>query len=202
VSAAGWTQTAPSAKAEAVEYMGSHMCPSAAEHTEVGERFVFDALRRLVRTLREASRLAEQRFGLSAAQVFVLQQLGAGEGLSINELAARTLTHQSSVSVVVSRLLAARLVNRAAAADDARRVEVRLTSKGRALLKRAPVAAQARLVEGLRKMTPRDRDALCMGLGAWLEAIGLSAEEPPMFFEEAPRTSGSPKRSKRRARRA
>jgi len=55
-----------------------------------------------VQALRVSSRAAERDVGLSAAQLFVLDRLaGADQALCVNELAQRTLTHQSSVSVVV-----------------------------------------------------------------------------------------------------
>src|SRR4051812_49679467 len=74
--------------------------------TDRATREVLDAIRRVVRTLREASRHSDRVVGVSAAQLFVLQRLAGTRGLSVNELAARTLTHQSSVSVVVSKLAA------------------------------------------------------------------------------------------------
>lgn len=64
---------------------------------------ILDGIRSLVNRLRESSREAERRIGLTAAQLFVLQLLRASDDLSVNDLAARTYTHQSSVSVVVSR---------------------------------------------------------------------------------------------------
>src|SRR5579885_2556290 len=73
---------------------------------------VVDALRRLVRELRDSARLAQGRTAITGAQLFVLRALAAEPGLSINELAERTMTHQSSVSVVVSRLVARGLVTR------------------------------------------------------------------------------------------
>lgn len=151
------------------------------------EREVLDALRRLVRLLREGTRFAEKSVGISGAQLFVLDQLRAGEALSINELASRTFTHQSSVSVVVSRLVDEGLAKRAPAPSDARRVEVQITAKGRTLLKKAPPLEQARLLEGLRAMTPAHRRALRTGLASWVEAMGLSGDEPPMFFESEAR---------------
>src|SRR5450432_2546863 len=69
-------------------------------------REVLNALRRIVRSLRVSSRTAEQRVGLSGAQLFVLQCLARQSPCSVSELAARTATDQSSVSVVVSRLVA------------------------------------------------------------------------------------------------
>ena len=85
-------------------------------------RIVMDALRRIVRTLRISARAAEARLGISSAQVFVLQQLKKQDASSIDELAERTLTHQSSVSAVVGRLAARGLVTRRTAHPSRRNV--------------------------------------------------------------------------------
>ena len=63
---------------------------------------ILDSFRRIVRVLRESSRAAENSFGLSGAQLFVLQTLSRHPEVSLNELAEHTRTHQSTVSVVVS----------------------------------------------------------------------------------------------------
>src|SRR4051794_8130303 len=68
-------------------------------------RAIMDAIRRIVRVLRVSSRAAEKQVGLSGAQLFVLHKLADTPALSLNELADRTRTHQSSVSVVVQRLV-------------------------------------------------------------------------------------------------
>src|SRR4051812_6915818 len=81
-------------------------------------RSVLDSIRRIVRALRVSSRRAELNVGLSGAQLFVLQKLAEGGRLSVNELAAKTLTHQSSVSVVVQRLSARGLVSSSRSAQD------------------------------------------------------------------------------------
>src|SRR5215470_9599078 len=84
-------------------------------------RAIMDALRRIVRGLRLTARDAERSAGISGAQLFVLQSLAEERASSLNDLADRTLTDQSSVSVVVKRLADRKLVARKAAADDARR---------------------------------------------------------------------------------
>ena len=82
-------------------------------HASADARAVLDAIRRIVRLLRQSARAAERRTGMSAAQLFVLQQLrSAGGALTPGELAERTLTHQSSVSVVARRLVDGGLVKR------------------------------------------------------------------------------------------
>jgi DNA-binding MarR family transcriptional regulator len=145
---------------------------------------VVDALRRLVRELRESSRLAQGRAQITGAQLYVLRVLVAEPGLSINELAERTMTHQSSVSVVVSRLVARGLVTRAPARDDRRRMVVTPTARGRALHLRAPAVAQESLVAAVRQMAPAERRALARGLRALVEGLGASRGKPSMFFED------------------
>src|SRR5665213_199086 len=68
-------------------------------------REILDSIRRIVRLLRVSSREAEREVGLSGAQLFVLRTLSEHKFLSVNELAERTHTHQSSVSVVVQVLV-------------------------------------------------------------------------------------------------
>ncbi|HEX3695130.1 MAG TPA: MarR family winged helix-turn-helix transcriptional regulator [Polyangia bacterium] len=152
-----------------------------------------------MRTLREASRNAERTVGLSAAQLFVLQRLADGHSLSVNELAARTLTHQSTVSVVVMKLARRGLVGRARASDDARRLEVSLTDTGRAVLARAPAATQDRLIAALALIGRPARARLARDLGVLIAAMGIEQRHPPMFFEPQPTLKKGPRRVPRHA---
>jgi len=145
---------------------------------------VINALRRLVRELRESARLAQGRTQITGAQLFVLRVLVAEPGLSINELAERTMTHQSTVSVVVSRLVARALVTRVHSAGDRRRMVVTPTARGRALHRRSPAVAQETLVATVRGMAPARRRALADGLTALASSLGTSRAKPSMFFEE------------------
>src|SRR5258706_6674559 len=126
--------------------MGSQ--PSAATRG-ASLREALDAIRLLVRKLGLAASAPEKRAGLTMAQVFVLQRLAEARSLSLGELAARTLTDQSSVSVVVKRLVAAGLVSRRESPEDRRRLRLSLTARGRARLKGAPRAGQEALIDGL-----------------------------------------------------
>jgi len=154
-----------------------------------------DALRRIVRLLRVSSRALEKEYGLSGAQLFVLQQLARTVVSSVAELARRTITDQSSVSVVVTRLFEKGLVQRTRSKTDARSVELRLTARGRAILAKAPEPGQARLVEGIRSLAPAEIAGLALGLERLNGALGLSQEAPVMFFEDE---GATPSRKERR----
>jgi DNA-binding MarR family transcriptional regulator len=180
--------------------MGSHASSfSRPAPSESGEstriRAVLDALRRIVRELRLNARNAERGAGISGAQLFVLQALAHESAASLNDLATRTHTDQSSVSVVVGRLVDRRLVARKASRDDARRVELSLTASGRRKLASCPEPTQARLLEALGRMAAAELEALSGGLGALVREMGIENEAPRMFFEEPP----APRRPKGRA---
>ena len=158
---------------------------------------ILDAVRHVVQALRESSRLAERQVGLTGAQLFVLQKLAESPALSVNELAERTHTHQSSVSTVVSRLVDRRLVRRARAADDARRVRLSLTARGTQVAGRAPDLAQERLILGIERLPAARRRELARTLSALAEAVRPTSRAPVMFFEDAKRSK--PRGEKRRA---
>jgi DNA-binding MarR family transcriptional regulator len=159
-------------------------------------RQIMDDLRHIVRALRVSSRGTEKRLGISGAQLFVLQRLAEARPVSLGQLAERTHTDPSSVSVVVSRLVQRGLVLRAPSEEDARRAEVRLTSRGRALAKRAPEALQSRLVEALAGLPRETRRGLADGLAALVAGMKIGGS-PRMFFEDDPSAHRKTKRPNR-----
>jgi DNA-binding MarR family transcriptional regulator len=160
--------------------MGPHTSTAFAADV----RGTLDAFRRIVQAIRAASRDAERRVGLSAAQLFALQQLAGMSGASVNDLAARTFTHQSSVSVVVQRLVARKLVAKVTASDDRRRVRLTLTEQGRALLRRSPEPVQERLIAGIAALGSVERRALAATLVTIADTLAVRDGAPPMLFEE------------------
>ena len=160
--------------------MGAHVLATEDGAT----RAVLDSIRRIVQVLRESSRLAEAHVGVSGAQLFVLHHIAETPGLSLNELAARTHTHQSSVSTVVSGLIARRLVRCGRAADDARRLQITLSAAGRRLVARAPGAAQDALIRSVGQLPPRSARQLAALLDQVVQGMNLGDSAAPMFFHD------------------
>jgi MarR family transcriptional regulator, lower aerobic nicotinate degradation pathway regulator len=145
-------------------------------------RTIMDDLRHIVRSLRVSARAAEKVTTLSGAQVFVLQCLTEAKATSLAELASRTATDQSSVSVVVSRLVERALVRRVPSTEDARRVEIRVTAAGRALLRRSPEMSQTHLIEAIRRLPRASQRSFARTLHELVSAMELDGQ-PEMFFE-------------------
>lgn len=132
---------------------------------------ILDALRSIVRELRLASREAEQRVGVHGAQLHALRQLADTPATSLTELAERTHTDISSVSVVVSRLVEQGLVARKAADDDRRRLSLGVTARGRAILRRAPETGTSRLLRAASNLSDREVHSLASSLGKLVDGL-------------------------------
>jgi DNA-binding MarR family transcriptional regulator len=161
------------------------------------------AIRRLIAALQASARAVEIRTGVTNAQLFLLRALEEREQLSVGELAVMARTQQSTASIIVQRLVRGGLVRRRASPDDARRVLLTLTARGRATLRHAPVPPTARLLSALQDLSPADRQALLRGLEALHRNLGLRREEPGMLFETVgegrPSGKGRTKGASRRA---
>ena len=148
---------------------------------------ILDAIRQLVRALRLFDREAQTKHGISAAQMFVLHALSEEDALSLNELAERTATDQSSASVVVQRLVEAGYVTRTQKESDRRHIELRVTPRGRAVIRRSPPPAQQKIIAAVESMTARDRKAFAALLESFVENVGVKGKHPPMLFEDESR---------------
>ena len=143
-----------------------------------------DGLRRIVRALTTSARSHARADEITGAQRFVLRQLRAAPGLSVRELAERTLARQSAVSEVVARLVATGLVTRTVSKADARQAVLALTARGHRVTIRASVTVQEQLVQGLARLSADRRLVLAESLEAWLEAAGLGDTPLRMLLDE------------------
>lgn len=113
---------------------------------------IVDYLRAIARELRSGGRQVEGA-GVTSAQLDVLRALQPGPAYSINDLAARTFTHQSSVSTIVGRLADEGLVSRISSKTDARRTSISLTNAGRAMLRRSSDSSEQRLLSAMKGLS-------------------------------------------------
>ena len=147
-------------------------------------RAVLNSLRRTVRAFRASAQAAEEVLGVSGAQHFVMQKLADAPALSLNDLAARTLTHKSSVSVVVSRLVERGFVRRHRSSADGRSIVLTLTPAGRRALERAPDSAQSRMLTALRRFPPDQLARFASLFERFTDELGVAGLEPLMLFED------------------
>ncbi len=147
-----------------------------------------DYIRHIFKALRVSSSQFEKDLGLSAAQIFVMKKLKEEPGLSINDLALRTTTHQSSVSVVVKKLEEQGLVSRMISKEDSRKVVVSLTPSGLEKLSEIPRTVQEHMIDTLQNMPPEKTAALAELMREFVIEAGIVESVPaPMFGEDSGR---------------
>ena len=131
---------------------------------------IVDSIRSIAQELRATGKPVDERLGVTAAQLEVLRALDGGRAWSVNDLAERTFTHQSTVSSIIAKLAEGGLISRASARDDARRQAITITTAGRGVLRRAPESSEDRLLAALRGM---NKDEL-RGLASCLEKLSTA----------------------------
>lgn len=153
---------------------------------------VLNSFRTIVKSLRIADRAGLREHGLGASQIYVLHELQKESPLSINDLASRTATDQSTVSVVVASLIRKGLVVRERSEADARRLDLTLTAQGRRTVRRLPPPIQQSILDGVQQLPPARRKALAATLQELVRSLGIEDEHPPMFM-----TDGVKKKSRK-----
>ena len=132
---------------------------------------ILDSLRRLSRALRLSEKEAQNRYGLTAAQLVVLHVLHENPDCSLGELASFTATDQSTSSVVVQRLVEAGYVSRIDQERDRRHVALKLTPSGRALATKSPLPLEEQVVRSLARMRGPDRAMFLMFFDAFVAGL-------------------------------
>lgn len=158
-----------------------------AQEADAELMLVLNGFRRILQNLRRAAGETQARYQVSAAQLFVLDELNeAGRPLSIKELAEVTMTDRSSVTDVVSRLVASGYAARDRSREDRRRAEVRLTALGEKLARSAPPAPAMRLIASLQQLSESDLRALARGVTRLVELLGIAGDRPLLMFDDDP----------------
>lgn len=145
---------------------------------------ILDSFRRVVRALRLNSQEVQAQCGLSGAQLFVLQKITPGEAISVNEIAERTNTDQSSVSVVVSKLVARKLLQRKPSIHDRRKMLHSLSARGVAIVERSHFLIQNRLLDAIDSLSKSEKTDLSKLLAKVIAKAELSLEPATLFFED------------------
>lgn len=162
----------------------SHTARTARAARAAREHEAEEWLRRIVRGLRVAARQVEAAAPLSAAQLFVLQQLADGTPLTLGELAARTMTDRTSVAHLLDRLEAQACIERRRSEQDRRCLQIAITARGRALLSRAPLSPTAQLLDAMDHLSSSELAALTHSLRRLAEEMGVAAGPAPLLFAD------------------
>jgi nitroimidazol reductase NimA-like FMN-containing flavoprotein (pyridoxamine 5'-phosphate oxidase superfamily)/DNA-binding MarR family transcriptional regulator len=148
-------------------------------------RLAMDSIRRVVRSLRDLSQIAQRDHQLTAARLFVLREIGAQPGRTVADVAREVVADRSVVAEIVERLLQFGLIVRTQPGESAGGDELCITEAGRLALAAAPETVQERLVAGFLAMPNEDQRRLAELFVSWVAISGLQETPPTMFLEPA-----------------
>lgn len=111
------------------------------------------------RDLERASNELMKQFGLTGPQADALVVIGQAQPIALKDLGGLLIAEAGHPSRLVDRLVEAGLVERSAAKDDRRRVELTLTPAGRKLAKRVAETRQALFDAGRDAISKKELDA-------------------------------------------
>jgi len=119
--------------------------------------------------------------GLTPAQFDIVATLGNTPGMSFKELGERTLITKGTLTGVVDRLEAQRLVRRSASPEDGRSMIVSLTPAGERLFEKAFDAHLAHLGRALGGLAPAQLQRIESALRSLRDRFeSAPAEEPSL----------------------
>lgn len=118
---------------------------------------VLISLRRILRAIDLHSRRLVQNHGVTGPQALLLRSLVRHEPMAVGELARSLQLSQATVTEILDRLEGRGLIRRVRSRADRRRVLVRTTGAGKALLERAPPLLQDGFIEAFEHLPQRER---------------------------------------------
>jgi DNA-binding MarR family transcriptional regulator len=140
-----------------------------------------DPLAEFVLSVKAAQREIERRMndamrplGLTAAQADALVVIGQAGPLSLKDLGELLIAEAGHPSRLVDRLVEAGLVERRAAGDDRRRVELSLTAQGRRLERRVTATREQAFAAGRELVADHDLEAALTVLRGLLEPTSFA----------------------------
>lgn len=136
------------------------------------------ALRRVIRAVDLHSRSLVQSHGLTGPQALILREAMTTGGLTAGELARRVSLSQATLTDIVKRLEARRLVRRTRDPQDGRRVLINATPNGRRLYASAPPLLQETFTRRFEALADWEQSLLLSSLqriAALMDADELDA---------------------------
>jgi DNA-binding MarR family transcriptional regulator len=135
------------------EYLLGPLAPSL-------EDSVLRSLRRIIQAVDLYSRQLVTDHGITGPQLICLRQLAFAGDVSAGDLADAISLRPATLSGILDRLEAQGLVTRERHRDDRRRLLVRLTASGQALIERAPPSLQESFLLRFRALPAAEQEQI------------------------------------------
>ena len=125
---------------------------------------VLIALRKITQSISMNSKSLVKRVGLTGPQLMILQEIVHAGEVSVGEVAKAISLSQGTVTGILERMEKRELVTRRRSESDRRRVLVKATTSGKALLETAPPLMQEAFVERFNSLQDWEQNMILCSL--------------------------------------
>lgn len=145
---------------------------------------IMQSLRRIFKAIQDYSYEVSDKFGTTGPQLWALKTISQTESLHLGELGRRMYLHPSTITGLIDRLEKKGLVERDRDQTDRRVIKLRLTSKGKGLVKRAPNPIQGKMIYGLIKLKRKDLNSIHHSVQKLVEVMEVQDVKATFFFDQ------------------
>lgn len=157
------------------------------------EEDVLRSLRRITRAIDLHSRQLSTTYGLTVPQLVCLRVIGARGPMNPSQLATEVSLSQATITGILDRLTARKLVSRERSSADRRVVTVRITEAGHLLVQSAPSPLQDRFLARLSELSQDERETIRLTLAKIVRMMdGEAIDAAPLLTNESVITGAGP----------
>jgi MarR family transcriptional regulator, organic hydroperoxide resistance regulator len=142
------------------------------------------SLRRIIKAIQDYSQEVSRQFGVTGPQLWALKTISQSETLSLSELGKEMYLHPSTMTGLIDRLEKKGFVQRKREQKDRRVIDLRLTAKGTALVKKAPNPIQGKMIHGLKKLNRGELNSIHNSVTTLMEIMEAENLKTTFFFDQ------------------
>jgi DNA-binding MarR family transcriptional regulator len=145
---------------------------------------IMQSLRRIFKAIQDYSLEVSDKFGITAPQLWALKTISKNESLPLGELSKKMYLRPSTITGLIDRLEKRGYVVRDRDQRDRRVVKIRLTPKGKGLVKRGPNPFQGKMIYGLRNLNSGELRSIYDSIQRLVEIMEAQNVKATFFFDQ------------------
>ena len=145
---------------------------------------IMQSLRRIFKAIQDYSQEVSQKFGITGPQLWALKTISTSGRLPLGQLSKMMYLHPSTITGVVDRLEKKGHVVRDRVHKDRRIVMVKLTTKGKSTVSKAPNPIQGKMVYGLNRLKQKNLNSIYDAVEKLVEIAEAQNIKATFFFDK------------------
>jgi DNA-binding MarR family transcriptional regulator len=116
-------------------------------------------------------RMIEEKCGISGSQLWILKEVASSPNIGVTQVSENLSIHQTTCSLLVEKLVKKNLITKERSQEDQRRVGLKATDEGLAILAKAPQPVEGILPSAVNSMDDQSLKKLNDALTLLIEEL-------------------------------